>query len=148
MSTRNLSPVNLMTSSSEQRYRFILIDDDPTYRAIVLRAASLEGMVVDVYESLMDLGSVGFLGCYDAAIVDYDLGSINGVEIAEYLSVLFGDIPMVLVSEKVREPGKRGWPRSIKAFVKKSEGYAHALDEARKCALARKRRASDAMEIA
>jgi CheY-like chemotaxis protein len=120
-----------------QRRRFVLIDDDPTYRAVILRAAELEGLDLDVYESLMDLGSVGMLGRYDAAIVDYDLGNLNGVEIAEYLSALFGDIPMVLVSEKTRSPGEKGWPASIKSFVNKSQGYAFALKQAQRFAKSR-----------
>ena len=96
----------------------------------------MEGMEIDVYESLMDLGSVGLLGRYDAAIVDYDLGTLNGIEIAEYLSALFGDITMVLVSEHERFPDKNNaWPPSIKKFVKKSDGYAYALAEAKKYAV-------------
>lgn len=125
-----------MTKASYQKVnkRFVLIDDDPTYRAIMLRFAQAEGMEFDVYENLMDLGSVGKLGNYDAAIVDYDLGSLNGIEIAEYLSALFGDIPMLLVSERKREPGNKAWPTSVKRFVNKSEGYETVLRQARKCA--------------
>ncbi len=119
------------------KQRFVLIDDDPTYRSIMLRFARAEGMEFDVFENLMDLGSVGMLGHYDAAIVDYDLGSLNGIEIAEYLSALFGDIPMVLVSEKQRDPGDKAWPSSVKRFVKKSDGYEKVLRQAKKCADAR-----------
>ena len=118
----------------QMKNRFVLIDDDPVYRTILLRAATMEGFDIAVYESLMDLGSIGMLGRYDAAIVDYDLGNINGVEIAEYLSALFGDIPMVLVSEHSRSPGEKVWPSSIKKFIRKSEGYSHTLQEAKKFA--------------
>ena len=117
--------------------RFVLIDDDPTYRAVMLRAAELEDMEFDVYGSIMDLGSVGMLGRYDAAIVDYDLDGPNGVEIAEYLTAYFGDIPMILVSEKNRLPGEKGWPPSIKSFVNKSQGYAFALKQAQRFAKSR-----------
>lgn len=124
----------MKANDTEQKLRFVLFDDDPTYRAIILRAAGMEKMEIDVYESLMELGSVGLLGRYDAAIVDYDLGNINGVEIAEYLSALFGNIPMVLISQQERSPDDAGWPNSIKMFVKKSEGYSYALAQAKKLA--------------
>lgn len=89
-------------------------------------------MTVDSYESLMDMGFVSLLGLYDAAIVDYDLGSSNGIEIGEYLSALFGDIPMILVSEHQRAPAEKDWPQSIKAFILKSRGYGYVLYEARR----------------
>jgi len=118
---------------SSGKKRIVLIDDDPIYRSIMLRFAKENGVEFDAFENLMDLGSVGMLGQYDAAIVDFDLGCLNGVEIAEYLSALFGDIPMVLISEKQREPGQNGWPPSIKRFVKKSEGYEKTIMQAKKC---------------
>lgn len=123
-----------MTIDTGTPKRFILIDDDPSYRAILLRCAVTEGMKIDAYESLMDLGSIGLLGRYDAAIVDYDLGAVNGVEIAEYLTALFGDIPMILVSERDRSAEGKTWPLSIKKFIKKSQGYSYALTEARRFA--------------
>ncbi len=121
------------TNKHTKKNRYILIDDDPFYRAIILRVAKNDGIEVDVFESLMDLGSIGLLGQYDSAIVDYDLGSWNGLEIAEYLAALFGDIPMILVSEKKREPEKASaWPKSIKKFIKKGEGYSYVLAEAKR----------------
>jgi len=110
--------------------KYILIDDDPIYQMIMLRFAKERAMDLEVYSSLQDLGLVGLLGRYDAAIVDYDLGNLNGVEIAEYLSALFVDIPMILVSEQHRTPGANAWPNSIKEFVCKSSGYDHVLTRA------------------
>ncbi len=116
-----------------QSRRIILIDDDPTYRAIMRRVAQNEGIELETYESLMDLGSIGLLGRYDAAVVDYDLGPLNGIDIAEYLSSFFHEIPVVLVSEKHREPTGKGWPGCIKRFVHKTSGYEYVLSQARKC---------------
>ncbi len=124
-----------MTKEESKIHRYVLIDDDPTYQSIMKRFSKEHNMHLEVYENLVDLGSVGLLGRYDAAIVDYDLGQINGVEVAEYLSVLFGDIPTILVSDRQRNPSERQWPNSIKRFVKKSQGYAHVLNQARKSLL-------------
>jgi len=129
-----LKEVVVEEKNATLKQRIVLIDDDPTYRSILLRFAAMEGIDMDVYESLMDLGSDALLGRYDAAIVDYDLGALNGVEIAEYLSELFGNIPMVLISEKNRSPGSKGWPNNIKKFINKSQGYVYALSEAKKYA--------------
>ena len=127
-----------MNAKKEKR-RFVLIDDDAIYRTIMSQVASKEGMELDVYESLAAMGSVGLLGTYDAAIVDYDLGTLTGVEIGEYLTSLFGNIPMILVSEKERRPGGNGWPKSIQSFVPKTEGYAATLAKARMCVEGKKK---------
>jgi DNA-binding NtrC family response regulator len=111
----------------------ILIDDDPTYRAIMRRVAQTQGIELETYESLMDLGSAGLLGRYDAALVDYDLGTLNGIDIAEYLNTHFHEIPVVLVSEKHREPTGKDWPGCIKRFVHKTSGYEYVLSQAQKC---------------
>ena len=114
--------------------RFVLIDDDPTFRAILLRAAHMHGVQVDVYESLEELGAVGLLSRYDVAIVDYDLGALNGLEIAEYLDILCTDTPMILVSAKDRRSNSRKWPQSIKQFIPKSMGYSYILEQAERWA--------------
>lgn len=110
--------------------RIVLIDDDPTYRRILAHCAAEEGVELDVFESLMDLGSVGLLGRYDAAIVDYDLGELSGPEIGEYVSALFRDLPLLLVSSKPRDDEGSMWPDSIRKFVNKGQGYSYTLMEA------------------
>ncbi len=117
-----------------QSKRYALIDDDPVYRAVMKRAGTLEGMEVDVFESLADLGTIGMLGQYDAAIVDYDLGALSGVEIAAYLTAFKAKTPMVLVSSLIRDPGLAGWPPSVRRFVTKDLGYEYVLKQAIKCA--------------
>ena len=119
--------------STEKRY--VLIDDDASFRAILLRAANMNGIQVDVFESLEELGAVGLLSRYDVAIVDYDLGSLNGLEIAEYLELLCRDTPMILVSAKDRRSNASQWPRSIKQFIPKSMGYTYILEQAERCAV-------------
>ena len=57
--------------------RIVLIDDDPVYNSVLLKYAEMAGVQMDVYESLEQMGTIGALGRYDAAIVDYDLGSLT-----------------------------------------------------------------------
>ncbi len=114
--------------------KIVLIDDDETYNAIMKRAAVMLGLQLEAYTSLVDLGSVGMLGRYDVAIVDYQLGQITGVEIAQYLSELFRGVPMVLVSQSRAVGQMRDLPDSIAAFIHKSEGYGNVLEQAARIA--------------
>lgn len=123
-------------SERTDKGHFIVIDDDPLYRAVIVRMCTRQGIKIDAFESVLELDTHGSLGKYDAAIVDFDLGSINGVEITWYLNALFGDVPVILVSEKERNPGVKGWPKSIKRFVHKSEGHSAVISEAVKYASA------------
>jgi DNA-binding NtrC family response regulator len=110
--------------TNDRRIRLVLIDDDPLIGMLACAIASDMDVDIDAYESLMDLG-IGRLGQYDAAIVDYDLGrEINGVEIGEYLSSLFGGIPMILISGSQRQStADHPWPPSIYGFIHKCAGW-------------------------
>jgi DNA-binding response OmpR family regulator len=119
-----------VTTPRAQR-RLVLIDDDTTFCKIIAGFAESRGIMLDWYRSLQEMGSVGRLSDYSAAIVDFDLGPMNGVEIAEYLPAFFGKMPMLLISGKERkaEDGKK-WPTSIQKFVHKDQGPDAILDEA------------------
>lgn len=114
----------------------VLIDDDSTYCSIMRRYAKKDGIELDTYPSIMEIsaGSNELLGRYEAAIIDFDLGEVNGVEIISYLSSIFGDIPMILVSGSERSDSNCKWPELIKSFKLKSTGYQEILHEARRIA--------------
>ncbi|RYE60996.1 MAG: response regulator [Oxalobacteraceae bacterium] len=118
--------------------KIVLIDDDPSYTSIIARCAAKEGIQLDTFNSLSELGFVALLRNYDVAIIDYDLGSLNGVEIAEYMSTLLDDMPMVLISasDRTQEMGDH-CPHSVRAFVNKADGFDKILDAARLCVAAR-----------
>jgi two-component system response regulator HydG len=110
--------------------RLVLIDDDVGFCKIMSRFAQSRGIKLDCFASLLEMGSLGRLSNYAAAIVDFDLGPMNGVEIAEYLPAFFGDMPMVLISGKLRQKSGKDWPRSIRRFVHKDAGPDAVLDAA------------------
>jgi DNA-binding response OmpR family regulator len=104
--------------------RFVLIDDDPLFGNIMTRFAKARGVDVDYFESMLAFESLGRAGRYDAAIVDYDLGDMTGIDIAEQAQFVFGDVPMVLVSSQQRDRSvPKTWPKSIKGFVRKQAGF-------------------------
>ncbi|HYX33532.1 MAG TPA: hypothetical protein VE954_10490 [Oligoflexus sp.] len=115
--------------------RIVLIDDDPVYGAVIGRWAALEGVKMDVFNSLDDLGFVGLLAKYDVAIVDYDLGDISGKDVADYMTTLFGNKPMVMISVVDRSKEMMSCPSCVKTFMKKSAGYEKILNAALKLRL-------------
>lgn len=109
--------------------RIVLIDDDPSYGNIMSTFASARGLSMDHFTDLGQMGSLGRLSDYSVAIVDFDLGSMNGIEIAEYLPVFFNGMPMILISGKDRVSNVMSpWPSCIKEFVHKDRGPDHILD--------------------
>lgn len=119
-----------MTETMGDQPRIVLIDDDPVYGAVIGRWAQIEGVELDVFHSLDDLGFVGLLSQYDVAIVDYDLGQINGKDVADYMTTLFGNKPMIMISGVDRSQELLDCPSCVKAFMKKSAGYEKILNTA------------------
>ncbi|RYZ55942.1 MAG: response regulator [Proteobacteria bacterium] len=117
--------------------KMVLIDDDPSYTAIIARCAEREGIELDTFNSLSELGFVSLLRNYDVAIIDYDLGTLNGVEIAEYMSSLLDDMPMVLISASDRSDEISEAPCCVRAFINKSAGFNKILETARLCITAK-----------
>lgn len=114
--------------------KLVLIDDDPLFGNIMVRCARAHGADIDYFSSLMEMGSIGRLSEYDAAIVDYDLGNMTGIEIAEYMQVFFGDTPMVLVSSLDRRRDVPvTWPRNVRKFLLKQAGYDAIFLETMDC---------------
>ena len=120
-----------MMDNKEEKSRFVLIDDDEVFCDIMANYAKLRDIPLDFYLSLSEMGSIGRLSQYQVAIVDFDLGQMNGVEIAEYLPVFFGKMPLILISATEKERlSSENWPESIKAYVHKGKGPTAILDAA------------------
>jgi len=114
-----------------QNRRIFLIDDDAGFCKIMASFAKSRGIQLDCFSSLQDVGASGGLSGYMAAIVDFDLGQMNGVDIAEYLSAFMGGLPTVLISgrDRKRDTG-RTWPICIESFIHKDQGPDAILDAA------------------
>ena len=113
--------------------RLVLIDDDPTFLSIMKRSAEIEGISLDCYQSLEDLGFIGLIKNYDAAILDYDLGSLNAIEIAHYIENFLQELPTIIISAKDRSEECQDLPDCVKSVLKKSVGYQHILQVALRC---------------
>ena len=112
--------------------RFVVIDDDLLFVKILAHAAQEAGVIIDGYASLENVLSESVAEKYDAAIVDYDLGTHTGVQAIKSLQARLGCMPVLLVSAKPRKTSKlEAWPASVKRFLVKSSGYNQIIDVAK-----------------
>ena len=117
--------MNSLNTSETHALRMVLIDDDPSYTTILKRRAEVDGIQLDAFHSLSELGFVALLRNYDVAIIDYELEEMNG-----------DDMPMVLISASDRSEEMTHCPCSVRKFVNKSDGFDKILDAARQCVTA------------
>jgi CheY-like chemotaxis protein len=125
-----------MCNQSRRSPRILLVDDDPIFGRVMTAVATALGFDVRyVDEADGVLRGHHALGC-DVLIVDYDLGELSGVELAERLCNDLDGAPVILVSSTARSPDRDGaWPPCIAGFALKSDGVAPilALAEAAWC---------------
>jgi len=110
--------------------RLVLIDDDPSFLAIMQRLADKEGIPLDCFEQLEDLGVIDLFKTYDAAILDYDLGDQTAVDISLYLNCFVKELPTLIISAKDRTQECKDLPRCVKSVLRKSAGYRYILEMA------------------
>jgi hypothetical protein len=85
--------------SSETPWKFVLLGGDGKTAAHYMAAAALEGHRLDYFSSMHDVGYLGRIREYDAAIVHDDMQPLSGMELAEYLEKLFQSLPMILLTQ-------------------------------------------------
>jgi CheY-like chemotaxis protein len=76
----------------------VVVDDDPLFVRVIARVAEALGIRVttisspaEAYRSLPNLQ-------YDAALFDYDLGRVNGVQLSRFMNNSKPKTPVILVS--------------------------------------------------
>lgn len=79
--------------------KFIVIDHDLQFGERLLHVASERGYYVDCYKSMLEIGYLGRFKQYDVAIVNYELGDMTGLEVAEYCEKLLGNLPLILICD-------------------------------------------------
>lgn len=110
----------------------LLIDDDPLFCNLMSGAAKALGLELYYYNSLLEMDQSTLAQSFDLGILDYDLGPINGFDIAQHAPQLLQDRPVILVSatEKERIP-KGEWPSQICGYVCKKDGAIKILKYAK-----------------
>ena len=110
--------------------RILLIDDDPIFGKLMEAFALKQDMKLTAITDLESMDSLETSN-YTAAIVDFDLGCVNGLEIAEYLENKIGAIPIVFVSSTDRTEELKNQSLAMETvFAHKSLGPSKILDQA------------------
>jgi len=109
--------------------RVLLIDDDPTFGRLMLKAAKTKDVEMTYCKSLADFRLLKDLN-YDVMIIDYDLGEVNGSELTTYIEQYSKEeIPTILVSQ-TNQVDSSSWAATIREFVHKRVGPFAILDAA------------------
>jgi CheY-like chemotaxis protein len=116
--------------------RILIVDDDPIFCRLMAAIGEDMGGVVEYRSSLKELYKALPKLNFDAAIVDYDLGCVTGVQLSRYLERVSRGKPLILVSSYKNIP-RGGWSNSVRAFVGKASGEATILRQALRCVATR-----------
>jgi len=109
----------------------LLIEDDLAYGALMTAAAKAENVPLTVFASLADMGSFARMGEFDVAIFDYALDNVNGVEMSEYVTAFFSEVPVILISAyRLDQVKEKRWPASVRRFISKDMGVRSILSAA------------------
>ena len=87
--------------TTETARKFVLLGVSSEQAAAFQDAALGRGYELHHYDTLSELGYLGRLREFDAAIVHEDIEPLSGIELAEYLEKLFQSLPVLLLSEKL-----------------------------------------------
>jgi len=109
--------------------RVLLMDDDPTFGKMMLKAAKAKNVRMTYCKNLAEFRNLKSLD-FDVFIVDYDLGEVNGSELTTYVEQYSKEeIPTILVSQ-TNQLNSSSWAATIREFVHKRVGPYAILDAA------------------
>jgi CheY-like chemotaxis protein len=128
--TDHMGFASAFDSEIEEATRILLVDDDPTFGVVMSRAAEQLRAHITYCKSLEEVKRVAGWN-FDVAIVDYDLGSSTGVEVARFLQSHPKKIPVIIVSQSQRvDTPISDWPEVVKGFMQKGLGHFALLEAA------------------
>jgi hypothetical protein len=111
--------------------RILLIDDDERFARRLESEAPRHGATIDWYRSFAELGPVGSLGIYDCVIADLTADPVTGVEIAQYATAFFSDLPVLLIGDDDDDTGEGSaplqLPPAVRADIAKAAGATAVL---------------------
>ena len=108
-----------------------LIDDDPMFVKTMKLVAAHEGISLTSSGSFVDVQAHVRELAFDVAIVDYDLGSVTGVEVSQYLEHFVGSKPTIVISISDRNDDVSSlWAHPYVRFVHKNSGHSAILHAA------------------
>jgi hypothetical protein len=113
--------------------KILVIDEDRKFARQLVREGQRQGAEVDWFPSFADVGRIGRLGDYDGVIADLSSDPVTGIEIAQYATAFFSDLPVLLVGdEPSRDVAWTSWrfPPAVQARISRDAGAAAVLRSA------------------
>jgi len=129
LSNENLEK-SVITHYSSQPFTILLVDDDPLFCKIMTRVAEKKGIKVVACQSVDALAPLDVKD-FNVLVMDYNLGSespASGLEMVEYMEMVWGGLPVIMVSQSERYGQLTQWPKTVKTFVWKAQGAEKVLD--------------------
>ena len=123
----NSSALARISMPSDSGPRILAVDDDPGFLRILGRAAEMKGATVTWCQTFAEFRALKNAK-YDAVVMDYDMGDVNGFEMTTYLEdTTMNKLPVILVSNTDRA-NSAIWLESIREFVHKRFGPFAIVD--------------------
>ncbi len=123
---------------SKTQWKCLLLGGSATEASAYLKAAASRGWEMQHFSSMDDLGYLGRVREFDAAIVHQDLHPLSGLELAEYFEKLFQSLPMVLLTSKAFQvSATESLPGSIIDCLPKAEEPSGVLRRVEEAVLSR-----------
>ncbi len=129
--------------------RILLIDDDPLFGAILRRHARRAGTVLVHCSSVRELAALPRIAAFDAILLDYHLGALNGGHVSAFLNLFFGDVPVAMVSSSSEWWFRQqlNYPACIRTYIHKDRPQREIIDIARRLPSLRAERAFECREL-
>lgn len=100
----------------------LLVEDDWDFAQLIRSKAEALGLEVEHHTSAKTLVKAN-LGDFAVALIDYNLGSTSGLQLAEVIDDLTVDLPVIIISgETAVNPFNRFWPQCVRGFISKEQG--------------------------
>jgi len=109
--------------------RMLILDDDEVFARVLKQCALKKGASSSICLSIDEISNLQDWN-YDVVVMDFDLGAVNGFELAQYLELTSNaEVPVILVSQSQVFTDCE-WPKNIREFVHKDLGSYAILDAA------------------
>jgi DNA-binding NtrC family response regulator len=118
----------MATSGNSNKPNILLVDDDEIFGKVMVAMARDKGLSLTYVQSVRDAYHLSERE-FDIAIVDYDLGIVNGIQLASFFEKHLKP-QMVILTSAHSGIEKKDWPALIKGFLPKGNGAASILKEA------------------
>ena len=130
---RTLSEVVKETPAEKvPRRHFLVIDDDPTFRALIKRLGEKQGFEVTTFSSLKEISVEAVPRDFDVVILDYYLDDLQDHLRGTDVALALESTPILLVSSQDRclDESDGAWPTNIRQFMNKKLGPGKILESA------------------